>query len=266
MLGRPGNKGRLLPRPAILRRAGERPPFRAGRGGFWSAVGQRDVRFDRLYRDSRPDQPRSPDGPDWKLLPNCRKAPLRLDLKRRSHTQSYIKHLCILTQTNKRFVYTFFQPDEDARIARCRGKVSTFRRIPKELVLLLLQFIRPFDPFFILAGRVQVQQAANDESVVVEKSVNRLGAVNRVGGIQYSNEPEKKENTTMGYCCITLTFARHLVRFLGSSCARVVHFADRTDAGARIQLLWRPSRRKCLPSGQCRLWRRPISSNLGRFK
>ena len=70
----------------------------------------------------------------------------------------------------------------------------------------------------------------------------------------------------MGYCCITLTFARHLVRFLGSSCARVVHFADRTDAGARIQLLWRPSRRKCLPSGQCRLWRRPISSNLGRFK
>ena len=90
-------------------------------------------------------------------------------------------------------MYTFFQPDEDARIARCRGKVSTFRRIPKELVLLLLQFIRPFDPFFILAGRVQVQQAANDESVVVEKSVNRLGAVNRVGGIQYSNEPEKKK-------------------------------------------------------------------------
>jgi hypothetical protein len=67
----------------------------------------------------------------------------------------------------------FFKTDEDTDIAHSRGEVAATVCVPKELVLLLLQLIRPLKPLLVLTRGVQIQQAADNKGVVVEKAENR---------------------------------------------------------------------------------------------
>ena len=73
----------------------------------------------------------------------------------------------------------FFKSDENAGIAGSRGEVATAVHIPKELVLLLLQLIRPPQPLLVLTRCVQIEQTTDNKGVVIEETKNRLRTVHK---------------------------------------------------------------------------------------
>ena len=73
----------------------------------------------------------------------------------------------------------FFKTNEDADVADSRGEVAATVRVPKELVLLLLQLIRPLKPLLVLTRSVQIQQAPDDKGIVVEEAENRYSTAKK---------------------------------------------------------------------------------------
>lgn len=76
---------------------------------------------------------------------------------------------------------TLFELQEDRGVSGVTAEVAATLLIPEQHILPELELLRPLQPLRLQRRLVQVQQAANDEGVVVEEAGDRRGSAERAG-------------------------------------------------------------------------------------
>lgn len=99
----------------------------------------------------------------------------------------------------KKTLLTLFELQEDRGVSGVAAEVAATLLIPEQHILPELELLRPLQPLRLQRRLVQVQQAANDEGVVVEKAGDRRGSAECAGGRgdvggKKSEQWERREN------------------------------------------------------------------------
>lgn len=82
---------------------------------------------------------------------------------------------------------TLFELQQDSAVAGIAAEIASTLLIPEQLVLPELQLLGPSQPLRLQCGLVQVQQATNDESIIIQEARDRLRSAEpsrRIGDVK----------------------------------------------------------------------------------